>query len=298
MTQFYLCACYVTDPFVVHAEIWHMSSFICALKRWIQTIFPFSPGLAKFFHNGVTLRKDAVSASICRVQQILQWFESQQQLTFYASSLLFVYEGLPAVSLSPPLLSPTEGKLAALSVLRDSNRDGEGKITQESTRQDENMEECNNNNSSVQMSTPWDYSLSSIYNHHIKDDLNHCPKANVHGTSGGIESLEVAVSSVSGDNHSVPCNEGKTCKRKGETRQPPNGNRNISQAETNNQEREEDKLKKVVGHPSEEQGAETDVEVRMIDFAHVFPSDSHDRGYIYGLKHLLSVLEQILCIPS
>ena len=33
----------------------------------------------------------------------------------------------------------------------------------------------------------------------------------------------------------------------------------------------------------------------MIDFAHVFQSDSHDHGYIYGLKHLLTVLEQILC---
>ncbi|XP_056889721.1 inositol polyphosphate multikinase isoform X2 [Takifugu flavidus] len=169
-------------------------------------------GLAKFFYNGVTLRKDAVSASISRVQQILQWFESQQQLTFYASSLLFVYEGLPSVSSSSPFFTPTEGKLAMLSVVQDGSRDGEGILTQESVRQEENMEECNNN-SCVQMSTPWDYSQGSIYNHHLKDDLNHCPKADIHGTRGGIHGVEVTVSSVSGDHHSVSY-EGKTCTRK------------------------------------------------------------------------------------
>ncbi|TRY55869.1 hypothetical protein DNTS_029120 [Danionella cerebrum] len=36
------------------------------------------------------------------------------------------------------------------------------------------------------------------------------------------------------------------------------------------------------------------VEVKMIDFAHVFPSDCADEGYIYGLRSLLDTLEQIL----
>ncbi|KAG8008886.1 Inositol polyphosphate multikinase, partial [Nibea albiflora] len=49
------------------------------------------------------------------------------------------------------------------------------------------------------------------------------------------------------------------------------------------------------GDETEGSGGNTEVEVRMIDFAHVFPSESHDHGYIYGLKHLLTVLEQILC---
>lgn len=248
----------------------------------------------------MTLRKDAVSASICRVQQILQWFESQQQLTFYASSLLFVYEGLPSFSSSSPFsspvdihsFSPTEGKIATVSAVRDGGRDGEGKITQESEKHEENMEECNNN-SSAQVSAPWDYSLGRIYNHHLKGDLHCCPKTNVHGISG--DGVEVTVSLVSGDNNSVSHNEGKACKRKGESQQPPNGNRNISQVEKKQgREREEDRLKRLVGDPTEGQSAEPEVEVKMIDFAHVFQSDSHDHGYIYGLKNLLSVLEQIL----
>ncbi len=40
-------------------------------------------------------------------------------------------------------------------------------------------------------------------------------------------------------------------------------------------------------------GQET-VEVKMIDFAHVFSSDSPDESYMYGLRNLLSTLEQIL----
>lgn len=246
----------------------------------------------------MTLRKDAVAASICRVQQILQWFESQQQLTFYASSLLFVYEGLPSFSSSSPFFSPinirsigsTEGKIAAVLAVRDGGRDEEGKFTQESEKQEENMEECNNNSSSAQLSTLWDYRLGRIYNHHIKGD-HLCPKTNVLGTSrDGVE-----VSSVPGDNNSVSHNEGKACKWKGESQQPPNGNRNISQVEKKQgRESEEDRVKRRAGDPTEGQSAEPKVEVRMIDFAHVFQSDGHDHGYIYGLKHLLSMLEQIL----
>lgn len=245
----------------------------------------------------MTLRKDAVSASICRVQQILQWFESQQQLTFYASSLLFVYEGLPSFSSLSPFsspvnihsISPTEGKIATVLAVRDGGRDEEGKFTQESEKQEENME-CNNN-SSAQMSTPWDCSLGRIYNHHIQGD-HPCPKTNVQSTNG--DGVEVTVSSISADNNSVSHNEGKACKRTGESQQPSNGNRNISQVEKKDRESEEDRLKRPVGNPTERQSVEPKVEVRMIDFAHVFQSDSHDYGYIYGLKHLLLVLEQIL----
>lgn len=265
-----------------------------------QLFFLSSPGLAKFFHNGVSLRKDAVSASICRVQQILQWFESQQQLTFYASSLLFVYEGLPSFSPSSPFsslvnvrsFSPAEGKIAPVSALRD----GEGHIPQEGEKQEENVEECNNNSSSP-ASAPWDYSLGRIYKHHIKGDLHRCPKTNVHGPGG--DGADVTVGSVAGGNNSVSCNEGKACKRKGEPRSPPNGNRNISQAEPKQgRGSEEDRLKGRAGEPADGQSAAPEVEVRMIDFAHVFQSDGHDHGYIYGLKHLLAVLEQILRTAS
>ncbi|XP_065152139.1 inositol polyphosphate multikinase [Paramisgurnus dabryanus] len=44
----------------------------------------------------------------------------------------------------------------------------------------------------------------------------------------------------------------------------------------------------------EHQKPEKRVEVKMIDFAHVFISDSPDESYMYGLRNLLSNLEEIL----
>ncbi|XP_042253909.1 inositol polyphosphate multikinase [Thunnus maccoyii] len=261
-------------------------------------------GLAKFFNNGICLRKDAVSASIRRVQRILHWFESQHQLAFYASSLLFVYEGLPSSFssssfsslLTTPTISPTAG---------DGGRGGEEKGRQEGADQKEEVAEYNNNN--IQVAVPWDYSLATIYTNHRKGGLHHCAKSHLHGNSGDGDSVETTVSSVSGDNISALCEEDNSAwKRTGESQQPPNGNGNKSQLEGKDEDgeredsssstrREEEETKGRGGDATDRSGGDAEVEVRMIDFAHVFPSESHDHGYIYGLKHLLTVLEQILC---
>ncbi|XP_070782644.1 inositol polyphosphate multikinase isoform X2 [Enoplosus armatus] len=274
-------------------------------------------GLAKFFHNGVSLRRDAVSASIRRVQRILRWFESQRQLAFYASSLLFVYEGLPSSSsssslsslLSTPSISPTAGKTATLA--GDSGWGGAGKARQEGAGREEEVAEYNNNN--IQVSVPWDYSLATIYTNQTKGGHHHCDKGHLHGNSGDGDAVAMTVSSVSGDNISALCEEDNSAwKRTGELRkQPPNGNGNKSQLEgkgedgegedsgrrrrREEEEEEEEEQKGRGGDATEGSGGDAEVEVRMIDFAHVFPSESHDHGYIYGLKHLLTVLEQILC---
>ncbi|CAK6966744.1 inositol polyphosphate multikinase [Scomber scombrus] len=260
-------------------------------------------GLAKFFNNGVCLRKDAVSASISRVQRILHWFESQQQLAFYASSLLFVYEGLPSSlsssSLSCLLTTPTIHPPAG-----DGSRGGEEKGRQEGAVQKEEVAEYNNNN--IQVAVPWDYSLATIYTNHRKGGLHNCAKSHLHGNSGDGDNVETTVSSMSGDHVSALCEEDNSAwKRTGESQQPPNANGNKSQLEGKDEDkeredssstrREEEETKGRGGDVTDRSGGEAEVEVRMIDFAHVFPSESHDRGYVYGLKHLLTVLEQILC---
>uniref|UniRef100_A0A8C0VJA9 Inositol polyphosphate multikinase n=1 Tax=Cyanistes caeruleus TaxID=156563 RepID=A0A8C0VJA9_CYACU len=53
-------------------------------------------------------------------------------------------------------------------------------------------------------------------------------------------------------------------------------------------------LEKVFYHVPAETKESANVEVRMIDFAHVFPSNAKDEGYIYGLKNLIRVLQNIL----
>lgn len=265
-------------------------------------------GLAKFFHNGVSLRRDAVSASIRRVQRILRWFESQQQLTFYASSLLFVYEGLPSSPSSCCLPSPlstspissTGGKGNKLSSAADGGGVIDGMARQEEAGQEEEVAEYNNNN--IQVSVPWDYSLATIYANHTKGGHHHCAKGHLHGNSGASDTMETTASS--GDKTSALCEEDNSAwKRTGESQRAPNGNGNKSQLEGKEEDGEEEdsssrrtgEEKGEGGDTTEGSGGDAEVEVRMIDFAHVFPSESPDHGYIYGLKHLLTVLEQILC---
>lgn len=174
-------------------------------------------GLSKFFYNGDILRKDAITASILEVQKILQWFEGQSRFSFYASSLLFVYEGVS----TPNHVSQT---------------------VRENPIAPEACEQNNNINQSL-----------SMYSLHKKG----CGRSHY---------------------------QAKQDNGVWRSSQQPNGNHSVARLE---EDRKESKS---------EAGQETvsDVEVKMIDFAHVFTSDVPDQGYIYGLKNLLKVLHQIL----
>lgn len=173
-------------------------------------------------------------------------------------------------------------------------------MIQEGAGQEEAVAEYNNNNN-IQVVMPLDYSLATICTNHRKAGHHHFPKGHLHANSGDRDAVETTVSSVSGGNNSVLYEEDNSAwKRTSESQQVPNGNGNKTQLEEREREdcgrrREEDKLKGQRGDLTVVSGEDEGVEVRMIDFAHVFPSESHDHGYIYGLKHLQTVLEQILC---
>ncbi|KAM9425152.1 inositol polyphosphate multikinase [Pholidichthys leucotaenia] len=256
-------------------------------------------GLAKFFHNGVSLRKDAVLASIRRVQHILRWFKSQRKLAFYASSLLFVYEGLPSSfsssSLSSLLSSPSVSPTVTKATLSSSALDvGCGAVEEKVTQEEEKVAEFNNNN--IQVEVPWDYSQDTIYTNYRKGGDLHCAKPHLHGNSTGCSVAQMMASSE-------PCEEDNSVwKRTHRPHEPPNGNGNKSELDQQDGEGEgedgggrkmEDEERD--RDATEGSGGDAEVEIRMIDFAHVFPSEGPDHGYIYGLKHLLTVLEQILC---
>ncbi|KAJ7987765.1 hypothetical protein DPEC_G00329900 [Dallia pectoralis] len=220
-------------------------------------------GLSKFFYNGSSLRKDAITASILKVQNILRWFQSQSQLTFYASSLLFVYEGLPPTSPEGQIL-----KGITLRGLPESTRSAHDTCN----GPNEEVLEHNNN---IHVAVPLDYSLSTMYAMHRKGCLR-----GRHGNS-------TATGGKATDPNPREENRTWTCPGLVSAEQP-NGNRVKAQLEepTDAGGRGWGELR-----PEARAG---DVEVRMIDFAHVFPSETQDQGYIYGLEHLLEVLLQIL----
>ncbi|KAL0616022.1 Inositol polyphosphate multikinase, partial [Plecturocebus cupreus] len=202
-------------------------------------------GVSRFFHNGYCLRKDAVAASIQKIEKILQWFENQKQLNFYASSLLFVYEGSS---------QPTTTKL--------NDRTLAEKFLSKGPLSDTEVLEYNNNfhvlsstvNGKIESSVG--KSLSKMYARHRKMYI----KKHHSQTSLKVENLD-----------------------------QDNGWKSMSQEHLNGNVLSQ--LEKVFYHLPTGCQEIAEVEVRMIDFAHVFPSNTIDEGYVYGLKHLISVLQ-------
>ncbi|MCI4376464.1 hypothetical protein PGIGA_G00188690 [Pangasianodon gigas] len=184
-------------------------------------------GLARFFHNGEELRKDAISSSIHKIRNILRWFEGQKQLHFYASSLLFVYEG-------------------SLHIANAKNR------SEALTGQKHRQAELENKNNAHLTCSKLKSSCGQVNCSSILEAIHYVRKVNGFGS------------------HSLHHQD------KGMTAE--------MEAKTNTD----------VEDKSSNGGKEENVEVRMIDFAHVFPSDSSDESYIYGLRSLLFALEQIL----
>lgn len=211
----------------------------------------FLAGISMFFHNGYCLRKDAIAASIRKVEKILEWFEGQEQLNFYASSLLFVYEGscqattmrLSDVTLAEKRGVP-KGLLSGGDILEYNN----------------NIHVINaTENGKIEASVS--KGLSKFYALH-KKAYSKRPHSQL---SLKVEALEQDVWKSS------------ACI----TQEHLNGNV-LPQ------------LEKVFCHMPAELKETPAVEVRMIDFAHVFPSNAKDEGYIYGLKNLITVLQNIL----
>ncbi|XP_019587401.2 inositol polyphosphate multikinase isoform X3 [Rhinolophus sinicus] len=205
-------------------------------------------GISRFFHNGFCLRKDAVAASIHKIENILQWFETQKQLNFYASSLLFVYEG----SSQPTTTKSNDRTLAEKFLFK-------GQLS------DTDVLEYNNNfrvlsstaNGKIEASVG--KSLSKMYARHRKM----YSKKHHSQTSLKVENIE-----------------------------QDNGWKSLSQEHLNGNVLSQ--LEKVFYHFPTDCQEIAEVEVRMIDFAHVFPSNTIDEGYVYGLKHLITVLQSIL----
>ncbi|KAL2083326.1 hypothetical protein ACEWY4_021099 [Coilia grayii] len=180
-------------------------------------------GLARFFHDGEKLRKQTVCLCIRKVRNILQWFESQKQLHFYASSLLFVYDGASGVHMA--------------------------------------TEHNNNNNKHHQHQQPQDLS---------RTDSPAKSSCDEEGWAEGLpESLQNGVQTGSPLNLEQSNGNGETVM-------------------------EEEGKERDLSECFVDEGDEGDMEVRMIDFAHIFPSQTPDEGYMHGLRNLLSVLEKIL----
>ncbi|XP_053548206.1 inositol polyphosphate multikinase [Bombina bombina] len=204
-------------------------------------------GISRFFHNGTYLRKDAVAGCIAKVQSILQWFENQENLNFYASSLLFVYEG-SSQQIAKRFIEGTVFEKRVVS--KEQFIDGD-------------IPECNNN---VQV-------LSSVENGKTEESRGKSySKMYVLQKKACSKRHHSQVENTEQDHMWKSINA-------------------VSQEYLNGNVT---KLENVFCHGSTDVSERSKVDVRMIDFAHVFPSSGKDEGYIYGLKNLIAILKSIL----
>nr|XP_028585469.1 inositol polyphosphate multikinase [Podarcis muralis] len=204
-------------------------------------------GVAQFFHNGFCLRKDAVAASIQKIKEILQWFEKQKQLNFYASSLLFVYDGLYPMTTT----WLNDGSLV------EKGRVSKGQVPSGGTLEYNNNIRVISSTENGKVETSVSKGFSKMYALHKRHQSQ----------------ISLQVETVEQDNiwKSSAC---------------------LSQEHLNGNVIPQ--LEKVFCHMPTTLPESMEVEVRMIDFAHVFPSNTHDEGYIHGLKNLITVLQNIL----
>lgn len=207
----------------------------------------FLAGVARFFHNGYNLRKDAVAASIGKIKEILHWFESQKQLNFYASSLLLVYDGSSPMSTS----WLNDGSVV------ETRRMSMGQVPGGNTLEYNNNIRVISPTENGKVETSVGKSFSKMYALHKRHQSQ----------------ISLKVETVEQDNIWK-------------------STAHLSQEHLNGNVIPQ--LEKVFCHMPTTRSDSVDVEVRMIDFAHVFPSNTRDEGYIHGLKNLITVLQNIL----
>jgi hypothetical protein len=63
---------------------------------YIAYVYVYFIGLESFFGKHGRRRNALVKSALDKLQVICDWFEDQSQVTFYSSSLLFIYEGDPS----------------------------------------------------------------------------------------------------------------------------------------------------------------------------------------------------------
>lgn len=214
-----------------------------------------------------------MAASILKVQHILRWFEEQKRFHFYASSLLFVYEGSP-----PPAvpLGTTGGALEPGGGHGDCGGGGGGGRGERQV-----VLEYNNN---------IEQSLSTMYALHKQA----CTMRHHDGVpdNGGWRHPPTVAHQPNGNRIPHALEKLSQEQENGGDGEHRNGGEDMEGSE--GWGRRKTTATTTTTTTMRESTGGDDVEVRMIDFAHVFPSESSDEGYIYGLKNLIRVLQEML----
>ncbi|XP_002131926.2 inositol polyphosphate multikinase [Ciona intestinalis] len=243
-------------------------------------------GLDLFLSGNVPWKKYIVKAFIQRLEMILSWFESQKRYQFYSSSLLLIYEGefFDGSSDSDEefihkyrqmKLSPPSSYLATVRRFLNRNKEEERTkpgidganivLSTSSTLDKKEVDQVLVPDVSTTTPTPTEHDLPSENN-----------------DTGSRESRGVALSSSTTGRES-----GYSSEVESKNRRQSAAIRNEFVASLSRRVEESTRDLKYRFPPEI-------VDVRMIDFAHVFEEPRSDVDYIYGLRNLIAYFRKVL----
>ncbi|XP_076453643.1 uncharacterized protein LOC143288864 isoform X2 [Babylonia areolata] len=287
-------------------------------------------GLGKFFglHNG-RLRKDVVHALLIKLRHLERWFQVQRTFAFYASSLLIVYSSDEHCTSSDTSSRPSSDPVPASPV-----SDPSPSLTAGTGGPDESAGsdavDCLRTNPAVD---GLENGSGSTRSGALEGRVSAGQKR---GRTEGAEEEGILTQSASlckvsrtqDGEGSAGGSEEKTGELENKAQSSFSENKEVSQVSPNEHHHHqtssldgkagagvsESKEDTVVssteskgGTPSSIAAAQKDgqmlcrnnpplVDVRMIDFAHVFPASGKDNNYLFGLHKLISMLEQLLTL--
>lgn len=199
----------------------------CCFYIQVLHVFNMFSGLGTYFCIKHGLRKDAIHVLLEKLHEIEKWFESQRRFSFYASSLLMIYEG------------DTQQN----DYFTRCNHCHKGDCLCCTTDSEHTDSTDNSDNASSGVTDNTDLTSSQT----VLSEMDTASSGQTDNSS-----LTASVSSMSVDTQSTSGSSGVN-------------NHNAVLAD-----------------------------VRMIDFTHVFNVDERDDNYLYGLKNLISNMQQLL----
>lgn len=285
---FQLTGMMMHDPAKNVAE--HFTKDYC---RGITAQTMLTDGLGKFFGlcRPAGLRKDVVSRLLLKLRSIEAWFQVQHRYAFYASSLLIIYSSSedstrnspptvcsPLVAAETAELPPTPKSIAGADE-KVTSASGERVCCSGSTDRTAGVKTGRVSQNGVSHTTEFASISNTTAGCGLKRTLDQSAAEcrNSTGAGAGSESKQ-ARTSDEGDR----VVEGTVV--------PPENDAAVVRAP----ETSEVKVSVSVNFQAGLSSSPL-VEVRMIDFAHVFPSTGgRDDNYLFGLQRLIMQLEQLL----
>ncbi|XP_078576370.1 inositol polyphosphate multikinase-like [Branchiostoma floridae x Branchiostoma japonicum] len=248
-------------------------------------------GLTKYLTMDGTcpLQVRVLQAILRRLERIKRFIKTQSQICLFSSSLLIVYEGETENSLENSLeeSSPNSGENSTENstheVLTDTGRSLHSVAVASDDISFDDMQHLSN---SAASHCKGNKNVEAV----SEPRLRQFPSQNAIGSTQEVPEAK----RVNGPHTHV---SGQGAKGKaGSTEQAVTATHHSGSPRNTDTDWSPpvvDGLSCPIRNSETDCRAQTKIDVRMIDFAHVFPSDHIDENYLYGIKNLISYLERI-----